>query len=66
MIPCVECGAPADAPGELGQNQTYPICAECLSKGWTSDPVEIMNAIANDPVIKDLVQIVSPIQPTDL
>ena len=42
------------------------VCDGCKAFGWTTDPTEIQNAIANDPLLRDHVDIVSPIQPEHL
>lgn len=42
------------------------ICDSCTEFGWINDPTEIANAIAADPLFRDQVDIVSPIQPEDL
>jgi hypothetical protein len=42
------------------------VCDGCKSFGWTVDPTEISNAIANDPLLAGKIQIASPIQPEGL
>lgn len=58
---CSECDNEADAPKEQ-QSASYPLCASCLSKNWITEPIEIAQAIANDPELSKEVNIISPIQ----
>jgi hypothetical protein len=56
---CIECGNIADAPIEQ-QSENYPICKNCLSKGWITDPKEVYNELWNDPELRELVRFESP------
>ncbi len=55
MKTCIECGGIADAPPEQ-QSESYPICATCLSTGWTTDPLEIQTDISLDPELRDILK----------
>jgi hypothetical protein len=47
-------------------NNADGVCDGCKAFGWTTDPKEIAEAIANDPDFAGRIDIVSPIQPEDL
>ncbi len=42
------------------------MCDSCRDFGWITDPMEVAEAIANDPLLKDKIGIVAPLQPEDL
>lgn len=41
------------------------VCDGCKAFGWTTDPSEIAAAIAEDPELSKMINIVSPIQLDD-
>ena len=41
------------------------MCDGCKAFGWTTDPSEIAAAIAEDPELSKMINIVSPIQLDD-
>lgn len=51
----------------LGETENNDgVCDGCKAFGWTVDPKEIAEAVANDPELSKYVDIISPIQPEDL
>ena len=64
-IPTMEDGT-RDWKCDLETNNKDGVCDSCKAFGWTTDPAEIREAILNDPLLREKVNILSPIQPKDL
>lgn len=72
-IKCVECGLISIPSFQMEKNEhdhfrysdgCLDRCDECMKKGWTSDPDEIIKALNDDPLFK--IGYLSPIQRHDL
>lgn len=72
-IKCTDCGLVSIPKFQIEKGATgnyvysdgcLTLCDECMSKGWTSDPKEIIDAFNKDP--KFQIEYVSPIQRKDL
>ena len=55
-----------DWPCDLTTTNKDGVCDSCRAAGWITDPTIIAQEIAKDPLLKDHVQIESPIQREDL
>ena len=55
-IKCVECGVPVRRRGSIVAQDldNRPICKDCLSKGWITDPVEIATELTLDPELREI------------
>ena len=51
---------------DLETSNADGMCDSCRAAGWIVDPTIIAQEIAKDPLLKDKIQIQSPIQPEDL
>lgn len=59
----IKCVANDEGCLGVATDKANPVCKNCADKGWTANFGEMSELIANDPLLKDKIDIVSPIQP---